>query len=69
MTRMNRIAFSQNDRTLHAVLQLTHVTRPFVPLQLFNGRRRQNQRLLVQIAAEALDEVPCEPRNVIEALA
>ena len=69
MTRMNRVAFSQNDRTLDAVLQLTHVTRPCVPLQLFNGRRRQNQRLLVQIAAEALDEVPREPRNVIEALA
>src|SRR5262249_8473811 len=37
--------------------------------ELLDGARRQRQRLLVQIAAEALDEMPCEHRDVVRTVA
>src|SRR5206468_1204428 len=38
MTRVNRVAFGQDDRPLDAVLQLPHVSRPGVHDELLHGR-------------------------------
>src|SRR5436190_9978338 len=69
MTRMYRVAFGQDDRALDAVLQLADVARPLIRAQLVDGRGRQHQRLLVQIAAELVDEELREHRDVAVTLA
>ena len=69
MARVNRVALRQNHRALDAVLQLTHVARPRIGLQLVDRRPERASALLVEIATELLDEVPRQDEDVITALA
>src|SRR5688572_13814460 len=65
MATMNRVALRQDDRALHAVLQLAHVTGPVIFLELLDRRRCKNRRLLLQLAREALGKMTGENRNII----
>src|SRR6185436_17184045 len=64
VARVDRVAFGENRRALDAVLQLAHVPRPGIAHQVLFRGRRQHQRPLVQVAAEFVDEVPRQRRNV-----
>ena len=66
---MNRVAFGENRRPLDAVLQLADVAGPRVREQLLFGCRRERERPLVQLAAEAIDEVSRQGGDVLGALA
>ena len=57
------------DGALDAVLELADVAGPRVGLQLLDGGGRQHQRLLVLIAAEPLDEMRRQHRDVVGPLA
>ena len=66
---VNRVVVTEDDRTLDAVLELAHVAGPAVRLQCVKRRGRDEQRLLVHIAAEPFDEVPRQDQHVALALA
>ena len=66
MPRVDRVAFGEDHRALDAVLQLAHVAGPRDSVISSSiGRRRQRQRLLVQVAAEPIDEVLRQHRDVV----
>ena len=69
VARVNGVAFGEDHGALDAVLQLADVSRPQVRMQLRHGGVRQHQRLLVQIAAEPIDEVLRQHRDIGAALA
>src|SRR5207249_432326 len=66
---MNRLALGQNRRAFDAILQLAHVARPAVGAELLFRGGREDERLLVQVVAEAIDEVARQRRDVVEPLA
>src|SRR4029453_3382998 len=68
MARLNRIAVTQDDRTLDAVLELAHVPGPRIGLQLFECSRRQPE-LLVEIPGALFAEMTRARRNVPRAFA
>src|SRR4029453_155559 len=69
MAREERLAFGEDHRALDAVLQLAHVPGPAVRLQLLERLGCDHERFLLQIAAEAIHEVPRQHRNVAGPLA
>ena len=69
MAGLDCVPFAQNDRALDAVLQLADVSGPRIRAEIVERRRGQQQRLLVHIAAELLDEMARQHRDVGAALA
>ena len=69
MPRQDGVALGEDHRALDAVLQLAHVSRPAIRHQGFQGRRRQRQRLLLHVAAEAIDEVARQQGNIAGTIA
>src|SRR5213076_2365745 len=69
VTRQERVSFGEHHRPLDAVLQLADVAGPAVALQLLERLGRDDERLLLQIAAETIDEIPREDGDIALTLA
>src|SRR4029453_7978466 len=69
MTRLHGVAVGENDGALDAILQFANVPRPAIRDKLLERRRRQRQRLLLHVPAEAFDEETREQGDVAGAVA
>jgi hypothetical protein len=69
MPRLDGIAVAQNHRPLDAVLQLTHVARPRIGVEIVERGRGKRQRLLIEVTTESIDEMTGEDHDVLRSLA
>ena len=68
VTRKKRVPVGEDDRAFDAVLQFADIARPSIGLECVQGRGRQRDRLLLEIAAKPIDEVARKKRNIVAAL-
>ncbi len=64
VARQQRVAVRENHGALDTVLELAHVAGPSIGDQRLDRRRRQHDCRLLHVAAEPIDEVPRQKRNV-----